>query len=166
VAAFIYDDHWPNTKLYYRSSISFFVLVRLKSSCHWSVHTFELLPGGMRLSAVAELSPEIIARLEEQGIKTDSDFLSLTGVEILRKLPHGTSTLGQIHDFKTIVARVSSAPGVSARIRLDSTPVSFSGDDASCPASLGLISLALAPYSGRVVEVSGTANSRKSVNST
>lgn len=127
-------------------------------------HAFQLY-GGMRLTAITELPPEFIAHLEEQGIKTDADLLSLTSADISHKLPPRTITLGQINNFKATVARGSSAPGVSARILLDSASVASSKDNLRCP-SLGPTLPILAPCSGRVIEVSGLPNSGKSVGRT
>lgn len=116
----------------------------------------------MRLSTITELPPAFVAFLEEQEVKTDSDFLSVTSVDIIRKLPQGTSTLGRISYYKTAVARASSAPGFSGRTLLQSTPsISPKGSTKRWP-SLTPVSPTLSPYTGRVIEVSGDSDSRKS----
>jgi hypothetical protein len=116
--------------------------------------------GDMRLSTITELPPEIVTFLEDEGIKTDSDFLSLSAVDILRKLPPKGITLGSIKKYKDIVARTSSATGVSATTLLESLHAFTPSETTN---SLIPVIPALAAHTGRVVEVSGHTNGKKSV---
>ncbi|KAF9446615.1 hypothetical protein P691DRAFT_708249 [Macrolepiota fuliginosa MF-IS2] len=116
----------------------------------------------MRLNFIPELPQGLVASLEEHSIRTDSDFLSLSIVELLRNLPPGVATIGEIKRYKAIVAEASSAPGHSAKTLFDST----SGNDpptvVDLPSSLACISPILAAHSGRIVELVGEGNSMKS----
>jgi len=117
----------------------------------------------MRLSAIPGLPPEVVASLENQGIKTEADFLSLAEVDVIRKLPQ--STLGQISLHRTIVAKASSAIGLSARCLLDSVPVNSLSKKTGLESNKSLepILPCLVPYTGRVLEVSGHTSSVETV---
>jgi len=113
----------------------------------------------MRLSAIPDLPPGVVTSLENQGIKTEVDFLSLAEVDIIRKLPQ--STLGQISLLRTIVARASSAVGLSARCLLDSVPTNSPSKKTGLESTKSLepVLPCLVPYTGRVLEVSGHTSS-------
>jgi len=117
----------------------------------------------MRLSAISSLPPEVVASLEDKGIKTEADLLSLAQVDIKRKLPQ--STLGQISLHRTTVARASSAVGLSARCLLNSVPVNSPSKKTGLGFSKSLepILPCLVPYTGRVLEVSGHTGSVETV---
>ncbi|KXN91628.1 hypothetical protein AN958_12480 [Leucoagaricus sp. SymC.cos] len=117
----------------------------------------------MRLSAITELPLEMITTLEEQGIKTDADFLSVPLVDVLLKLPPGKTTLGQLNDYRELVSRASSAPGIPAEQLMGRLPETTSTKhDIKWSPSLLPVSGALTPFSGRVIEIAGHGNSRKS----
>jgi len=117
----------------------------------------------MRLSAIPSLPPEVVASLENQGIKTEADLLSLAEVDIIRKLPQ--STLGQISLHRTVVARASSAVGLSARCLLDLVPVNSSSKKTGLESTKSLepVLPCLVPHTGRVLEVSGRTSSVETV---
>lgn len=117
----------------------------------------------MRLGAIPELPNAIAKSLEEHGIKTDAIFLSMAPLDILRKLPLGSISLGEINRCKEIVARVSAAPGQSASSLLKSVPQKPSSMNVELPLSLEPVQSYFSPHTDKVVELSGDRNSRKSV---
>lgn len=122
-----------------------------------------LLSSTMRLGAIPELPNAIAKSLEEHGIKTDAIFLSMAPLDILRKLPLGSISLGEINRCKEIVARVSAAPGQSASSLLKSVPQKPSSMNVELPLSLEPVQSYFSPHTDKVVELSGDRNSRKSV---
>ncbi|XP_006459252.1 hypothetical protein AGABI2DRAFT_66758 [Agaricus bisporus var. bisporus H97] len=116
----------------------------------------------MRLGAIPELPNAIAKSLEEHGIKTDAIFLSMAPLDILRKLPLGSISLGEINRCKEIVARVSAAPGQSASSLLKSVPQKPSSMNVELPLSLEPVQSYFSPHTDKVVELSGDRNSRKS----
>lgn len=118
----------------------------------------------MRLGTILELPPGITTPLEEHGIKTDNDLISMTPMDILRILPPGTITLGEISRCKDIVARASAASGYSANSLMRLSPSVLSSTlSTALPLSLDPIKHYLVAHSGRVVELSGHRDSKKSV---
>jgi RAD51-like protein 3 len=117
----------------------------------------------MRLSAIPELPAALAKSLEEHGIRTDAMLLSMLPMDIIRKLPLGSITLGEINHCKEIAARVSAAPGQSASSLLKSVPQKLSSMNIELPPSLEPVNLYLSPHSNKVVELSGDRNSGRSV---
>lgn len=122
----------------------------------------------MRLSAIPELPHEFVGCLEECGLKTDAEFLSTAPVEILRNMPSGsTTTRAEIGIYKEMVAKAASAPGLVAGSLLESVSERMSYEVASeLPSSLATLSHILSPHNGRVVELSGHRESKRSVSVT
>jgi len=120
----------------------------------------------MRLSAIPSLPPDIVASLDSQGIKTGTDLFSLAEIDIIRKLPYGQCTLGQISLHRTIVSSTSSAVGLSARSLLNSVSTNSPTNKTRLYSleSLRPVLPSLVPYTGRVLEVSGHIGSVESVN--
>lgn len=116
----------------------------------------------MRLSVIPEIPSGLVIPLEQCGIRTDSDFLSMTAAEILRSLPPGVVSIGEIKRYKNIVIEAASAPGYPARSLLNSMSGNVS-PTIELSSSLGYITHLLAAHSGRVVELAGGRDSRKSV---
>lgn len=121
----------------------------------------------MRLSAIPELPHEFVRCLEECGLKTDAEFLSTAPVEILRSMPSGSITRAEISRYKEMVAKAASAPGLVAGSLLESVSERMSYEVASeLPSSLATLSHILSPHNGRVVELSGHRESKRSVSVT
>jgi RAD51-like protein 3 len=117
----------------------------------------------MRLGAIPELPTNIAKSLEEHGIKTDAVLLSIPPLDILRRLPLGSITLGEINHCKEIVARVSAAPGQSASSLLKLVPQKLPSMNMGLPLSLEPVNLYFSPNTDKVVELSGDRNSGRSV---
>lgn len=120
----------------------------------------------MRLKAlVPSLPAELVRALDEScGIKTDVDFLfnSGTTLELLQRLPVGTTSLYELHNHKASVAENAAAPGACA---LDL--VSLESDETHHLRSglSRLDELLCGIPTPCVIEVSGDKGSGKSVSS-
>ncbi|KJA26228.1 hypothetical protein HYPSUDRAFT_198987 [Hypholoma sublateritium FD-334 SS-4] len=69
----------------------------------------------MRLSnLIPSIPANVVACLEVQGIRTDTDLLfSTTTFDIYKRLPAGTATLEELTEYTTIAAEIGAAPGMS-----------------------------------------------------
>lgn len=69
----------------------------------------------MRLSnLIPSIPANVVACLEVQGIRTDTDLLfSTTIFDIYKRLPAGTATLEELSEYTTIAAEIGAAPGMS-----------------------------------------------------
>ncbi len=69
----------------------------------------------MRLSnLIPSLPANVVACLEVQGIRTDTDLLfSTTIFDIYKRLPAGTATLEELSEYTAIAAEIGAAPGMS-----------------------------------------------------
>lgn len=118
----------------------------------------------MRLSAVPELPQKFVECLEERGLKTDVEFLSTPTVEILRNMPPSSITRAEIGIYKEMVANAASAPGLVAASLLKPVSEKMSYEMTfELPSSLATLSHILSPHNGRVVELSGHPESKRSV---
>jgi RAD51-like protein 3 len=115
----------------------------------------------MRLAACVPTIPaHIVASLETCGIRTDADLLfSGSTLEILRRLPAGTTTLRELARFTALVANLVSAPGQCAADLLKES------EDADFLSGLLQLDEILDGLTtpGRLVEVSGDKGSGKTV---
>lgn len=69
----------------------------------------------MRLTNITRLSKELVAALEQCGIRTDTDLLfSRTPLEVFHSLPNGTISLNDFLESFNIVTEAVSAPGMKA----------------------------------------------------
>lgn len=69
----------------------------------------------MRLTNITRLSKELVAALEQCGIRTDTDLLfSRTPLEVFHSLPSGTISLNDFLESFNIVTEAVSAPGMRA----------------------------------------------------
>ena len=69
----------------------------------------------MRLSnLIPSIPANVVACLEVQGIRTDTELLfSTTIFDIYKRLPAGTATLEELSEYTTIAAEIGAAPGMS-----------------------------------------------------
>lgn len=69
----------------------------------------------MRLSnLIPSIPANVVACLEVQGIRTDTDLLfSTTIFDIYKRLPAGTATLEELSEYTAIAAEIGAAPGMS-----------------------------------------------------
>ncbi|KAJ7367988.1 P-loop containing nucleoside triphosphate hydrolase protein [Mycena albidolilacea] len=113
----------------------------------------------MRLAACVPTIPaHIVASLETCGIRTDADLLfSGSTLEILRRLPAGTTTLRELARFTALVENLVSAPGQCAADLLKEP------EDADFLSGLPQLDEILNGLTtpGRLVEVSGDKGSGK-----
>ncbi|KAK7049362.1 hypothetical protein VNI00_005963 [Paramarasmius palmivorus] len=114
----------------------------------------------MRLGALVPAIPlELVSSLESLGVKTDMDLLfGLSDLEILQKLPPGTTTLKELRKYISLIAELSSAKGCSASQLLPQT--TYCNLDSHCIRLDAILGGGFRP--SYVYEVSGDRQSGKS----
>ena len=121
----------------------------------------------MRLAAfVPSIPANLVASLEQCGIRTDTDLLFSAPVfDIFRSLPAGTVTLRDLAKYVDAVAEKVSAPGISAAKLLD-LEIQAQKNVSSLQSGVPELDELLGGFGGRrVIEISGDKQSGKSVSS-
>lgn len=122
-----------------------------------------LSQGSMRLSnLIPSIPANVVACLEVQGIRTDTDLLfSTTTFDIYKRLPAGTTTLEELTEYTSIAAEIGAAPGMSGHelLLLENTY-----GDVQLRTGNGELDDLLRGLDGRwIIELSGDKGSGKSV---
>ncbi|KAI0046565.1 P-loop containing nucleoside triphosphate hydrolase protein [Auriscalpium vulgare] len=111
------------------------------------------------------VTPELLAALAALNVRNTYDLIFTPAPTLLRQLPSGTITLGQLKSLIARATAISAAPGVTAEVLYATESVKYVEDkqvrsgvralDALLGGSFG------GPGCGRVVEVSGDAGGGK-----
>jgi RAD51-like protein 3 len=119
----------------------------------------------MRLAAfVPSIPANLVASLEQCGIRTDGDLLFSAPVfDIFQRLPAGTVTLRDLKRYVDVVAENVSAPGISATNFLD-LELQARVNDPCLQSGVPALDELLGGFGGRrVIEISGDKQSGKTV---
>ncbi|KAH7911529.1 P-loop containing nucleoside triphosphate hydrolase protein [Hygrophoropsis aurantiaca] len=117
----------------------------------------------MRLQTLVPMLPlEVVSALDTIGIKTDSDLLFPGSVvDIVSKLPHGTTSLADLKKYIALVAEKSSAVGMRADEVLDREVAMRSAGQGLVSGIVALDKLVDGFGGSRVFEISGIGGSGK-----
>ena len=121
----------------------------------------------MRLAnLVPSISAELVALLEEIGIRTESDLLfSATPSEIFSRLRTGVTSLEELESVIDLVTELCAAPGVSA-LELSGVEAQARAQDKELCSGNDDVDLLLRGLGSRkLVQISGDKGSGKSVRS-